>query len=44
MKANLTLDQLKAMKAALQAFLNEGKEPFDGLPAELATETAANPE
>jgi len=29
MKANLTLDQFKAMIAALQAFLNEGKEPFD---------------
>ena len=29
MRANLTLDQFEAMIAALQAFLNEGKEPFD---------------
>jgi hypothetical protein len=29
MKANLTLDQFAAMIDALQAFLNEGKEPFD---------------
>jgi hypothetical protein len=29
LKANLTLDQFAAMIDALQAFLNEGKEPFD---------------
>jgi len=29
MKANLTLEQFKAMIGALHTFLNEGKEPFD---------------
>ena len=46
MKANLTLDQFKAMIGALQAFLNEGKEPFDDstFPLNWQPKRLANPE